>query len=325
VFAVATLAGSGHLPNWGQYLAYVKEFLLGGRAGSITYGFANWSPGLAVYGGALISAAAVVLLCRRQPGLARTNPARTVALAGSTAYAIAILSYTDNRSSTYLFLYVALPVLIAATVWLALMLAPESGLSSRIRLGGLTGALAIAVLLLAGAWPTVGGHFNRSALAHFYPGGGFRAALHRLWHAPPIDPRAPVGISLLDRYVPARRALILFPTVPDLGTEILIRSHRANLLPIGDPKADGLVPTVWTARIRAGLRQIHAGQRLLTDETAFRVIVDLRNPAVHPLTAPIDGGGVEVEWILRYLDQRFRIRPIGAASGGLVVATLARR
>ena len=325
VFALATLIGSGHLPDWGQYIAYGREFLLGGRAGSITYGFANWSPGLAVYAGALISAAAVVLLCRRRPELARSNPARTVALAGSTFYAIAILSYTDNRSSTYLFLYVALPLLIAATLWLALVLAPASGLAPRLRLSSLTAALVIAVLLLAGAWPQVATHFNRTALAHFYPGGGLRAALHRLWHAPPFDPRTPVGIRLLNSDVRSRRVIILLPTVPDLGTEILIRSHRSNLLPIGDPKADGLVPSVWLPRVRAALQSIRPGQRILIDDEALKAIRELRNPSVDPLKAPVDGGGVEAEWILRYLDQRFEIRPITRAPDGLIVAELARR
>jgi hypothetical protein len=325
VFALATLIGSGHLPDWGQYLAYGREFLLGGRAGSITYGFANWSPGLAVYAGALISLTAVVLLCRRRPDLARSSPARTVALAGSTLYAIAILSYTDNRSSTYLFLYVALPLLIAATLWLALVLAPASGLPPRLRFSGLLAALAVAVLLLAGAWPQIGTHLNRTALAHFYPGGGLRAALHRLWHAPAFDPRTPVGIRLLDRYVGARRVIILLPTVPDLGTEILIRSHRANLLPIGDPKADGLVPSVWLPRVRSALRSIRPGQRILIDDEALTAIRELRNPAVDPLTAPVDGGGVEAEWILRYLDQRFRIVPVARAPDGLIVAELEGR
>jgi hypothetical protein len=325
VFALATLIGSGHLPDWGQYLAYGREFLLGGRAGSITYGFANWSPGLAVYAGALISAAALVLLCWRRPDLARANPTRTVALAGSTFYAIAILSYTDNRSSTYLFLFVALPLLLAATLWLSLILAPGSRLPSRIRLSGLAAALAVSVLLLAGAWPQAGTHFNRTALAHFYPGGGLRAALHRLWHAPAFDPRTPVGIQLLDRYMRSRRVIILLPTVPDLGTEILIRSHRSNLLPIGDPKADGLVPSVWLPRVRAALRGIRPGQRILIDDEALKAIRELRNPAVDPLKAPVDGGGVEAEWILRYLDQRFVIRPIARSPDGLIVAELEGR
>jgi hypothetical protein len=325
VLAVATLAGSGHLPDWGEYLAYGREFLLGGKAGSITYGFADWSPGLAVFGGALLSAAAVVLLCARRPEIARANPARTVALAGSTVYAIAILAYTDNRSSTYLFLYVALPLLIAGTLWLALMLAPESRLPARLRAGGLAVALAIGVLLLAGAWPAVGTHFNRTALAHFYPGGGLRAALHRLRHPPAIDPRTPVGIQLLDRYVPGRKVMILVPALPDLGIEIEMRSHRSNLLPIGDPAEDGLVGSVWLPRIRSALAKVRPGQRILIDQPTLKVIRDLRNPAVDPLRSTVDGGGTEVEWILRYLDRRFRIRPLYRAPDGLIIAVLAPR
>jgi hypothetical protein len=183
----------------------------------------------------------------------------------------------------------------------------------------------IAALLLAGAWPTIGTHFNRTALAHFYPGGGLRAALHRLWHPPPIDPRTPEGTRLLDRYIGSQRVIVLFPTVPDLGTEILIRSHRSNLLPIGDPKADGLVPSVWLPRVRSALRAIGPGQRILIDDQALTVIRHLRNPAVDPLKAPIDGGGVQAEWILRYLDQRFEIKPLVRAPDGLVVAVLVRR
>ena len=160
-----------------------------------------------MYAGALISAAAIVLLIWRRPG---AGPAATRRCSwrwpASTAYAIAILSYTDNRSSTYLFLYVALPLLIAATLWLALILAPASALPVRLRLRR---AWPRRSRSRCCCWPArgraIGTHFNRTALAHFYPGGGLRAALHRLWHPPAIDPRAPVGIRLLDRYVPGHR------------------------------------------------------------------------------------------------------------------------
>ena len=123
----------------------------------------------------------------------------------------------------------------------------------------------------------------------------------------------------------ARRVIILLPTVPDLGTEILIRSHRSNLLPIGDPKADGLVPSVWLPRVRAALREVRTGQRILIDDEALKAIRELRNPSVDPLKAPVDGGGVEAEWILRYLDQRFQIKPLARAPDGLIVAQLERR
>src|SRR5436305_6174364 len=61
VFALATLIGSGHLPDWGQYAAYVGEFLLGGTAGSITYGSSDWCAGLAADAAARLSTAANVL------------------------------------------------------------------------------------------------------------------------------------------------------------------------------------------------------------------------------------------------------------------------
>ena len=151
------------------------------------------------------AAAVVLLLCAQARSSRGANPARAVALAGSTAYAIAMLSYTDNRSSTYLFLYVALPLLLAGTLWLALMLAPERGCRRGSRGSASPRRSRWRAADLAGAWPAVGPHFIATALAHFYPGGGLRAALHRLWHPPPIDPRAPEGIALLDRYVPGAR------------------------------------------------------------------------------------------------------------------------
>ncbi len=325
VFAVATLIGSGHLPDWGQYLAYLREFLFGGTAGTITYGFANWSPGLAVDAAALVSAAALILLVLRKPTLARADPPVLVGLAGSTAYSIALLSYTDNRSSTYLLLYVALPLVIAATLWLALILAPASRLPRIVRRSALASALTIVVLLLSAAWPTIGGHFSRTALARAYPNGGLTSALHRLWHPPPIDPRAPVAIALLDRYMPGRRAVILLPTLPDLGTEIVMRSHRANLLPIGDPKADGLVSSVWLPRVRSALARLKPGQRILIDDQALKVIADMRRLGVNPLHGAIDGGGIEVEWILRELDRRWRIEPIHSGPDGFIVAELVPR
>jgi hypothetical protein len=325
ILALATLAGTGQLPAWGRYLAYVRAFLLGGRAGSITFGFASWSPGLAAYGGAIASAAGIVLLARRRAALASSQPVLVVALAGATAYSIALLSYTDNRSSTYLFLYVALPLLIAGTLWLALIMAPDAFLELRVRRRALAGALAVSVLLVSGAWPSMSSRFSWSALAHAYPGGGLRAALHRLWHPPPIDPRSVEGIALLRRYIPGRRVIILLPTLPDLGTEILLRDHRYNLLPIGDPKQDSLVPSVWLSQMRAALARLRPGQRILIDRSALKIVADLRRLHLNPLTHEIDGGQLQTDWILRSLDRSFQIRPLARSRDGLIVAELALR
>lgn len=325
IFALATLAGTGQLPHWEQYLAYVHALLLGGQAGEITYGFANWSPGLAVYGGALVSAAAFFLVARYRPKLARRNATLVVALAATTAYSIALLSYADNRSSTYFFLYVSLPLLLAAALWLGLVLSDESRVPRPVRRGALTAALGVAVLLFSGAWPSIGSHFSRTALARAYPGGGLLRSLDRLWRPPPIDPRAPEGVRLLDRYMPARRSLILLPTSPDLGTEILMRSGRANLLPIGDPEADSLVPTVWLPRMRLAVRQVKAGQRVLVNLAGLHVLSELRRSSLNAVRAPIEGGSSELEWILHALDERFKFLLVHRGSDGLLVDRLVRR
>ena len=326
LLASITLVGSGHLPDWGQYLTYIHSFLLGGEAGAISYGFSRWSPGLAVGAATFASATALVLLMRRAPLIARRERIALVALAGATAYEIGLLSYIDNRSSTYLLPYVALPLVIAGAIWLALALRRRGDLPNVARRGGLAAAIAVAVLVIASAWPSIDRNFSESALAHAYPGGGLRAAVHRLWHPPPIDPRAPEGVRLLNRYAPGRKALIVLPVAPDLGVEILMRGHRTNSMFIADPVDDSLVPSLWMAKLTAQVRRLQAGQRLLIDRDALTVLDGLRaHPNIDPAKHPIDGGNQELEWLLREIDRRFRLRPIYRDPDGLIVAELVPR
>jgi hypothetical protein len=326
LFAGATLVGSGHLPAWGQYLAFIHELLLGGREGSITYGFDHWSPGLALGAACLASAVALVLLVRRMPTIAAEELPRVVALAGTTAYSIASFSYTDNRSATYLLLYVSLPMLIAGTLWLDLLLRAGPHVARGLRLGALAFTLSVAVLLVSAAWPSVGSHFSRSVLAHAYPGGGLSTALHRLTHPPPLDPRAPAGQRLLARYMPGKRALVVLPGEDDLAIEILMRSKRTDSLFIGDPNMDGFVPSVWVPKVRQEIAQLRPGDRILTDRTAPTVLAILRaHPEIDPLKQFVAPGAPQLNWILREIDKRFVMRPIATDPSGLVVAQLEPR
>jgi hypothetical protein len=326
LLALITLLISGRLPDWGQYLTYIRSFLFGGEAGAISYGFSHWSPGLAVGAGALASAAAVLLLVRRAPAVARGRPLSLVALSGTTAYAIALLSYTDNRSSTYLLPYVTLPLMIAAVLWLALLLGSRHDCSPAVRRAGLAFALAVAVLVIAAAWPSIPHNFSQTAMARAYPGGGLHSALHRLSHPPPIDPRAPEGVRLLDRYVPGRRALILLPTAADLGVEILMRGGRTNSLFISDPVDDSLVPSMWMEKLTAEVGRLRAEARLLIDRGTLAVLAGLRaRPAIDPEAHPIEGGDQQLEWLLRQINRRFAIQPIYRDRDGLIVAQLISR
>jgi hypothetical protein len=325
VLALATLLVADRLPDWGQYLTYLRSFLLGGRAGAISYGFADWSPGLAVGVAAFASAAGALLLVRRAPAAARGAPAALIAIAGASAYAIGLLSYADNRSSTYLLPYVALPLVIAAGLWLTLLLRSGTA-ASAVRRGGVVFTVALAALVVSAAWPSIGPNFSNSALAHAYPGGGLRAAVHRLWHPPPIDPRAPEAVRLLNRYMPAHAALVVLPTDPDLGVEILMRAHRVNSLFLGDPVDDSLVPSLWMSRLSAQVAALTAGRRLLIDRGTEQVLAQLRaHPEVDPQAHPVNGGDQQLEWVLRALDRRFEIRPVYRDPNGLIVAQLAAR
>jgi hypothetical protein len=326
--AALTLIATGQLPDWDQYLVYVRALVFGSvNAGQISYGFANWSPGLAVGVGWAVSAAALALMLWRRRELARAERLGVTALAGLTAYGVALFSYTDNRSSTYLLPYVALPQLLAAVLWLVLIWRRRAPLGIPARRALLAIPLAVATVMLAAAWPTISANFSRSALAHAYPGGGLPAALRRLEHPPAIDPRAPVGEALLARYAPARRALVLLPEWPDLGTEILMRSHRSNLLFMGDPKADGFIDSSeWRGRIARQLTHIRAGQRLVTDATGLKVVRELRGrPDLYAITPGLGSLNPQLDWILHQLDRRFGLRTVDRDPSGLIVAQLVAR
>jgi hypothetical protein len=328
VLALGTLIGSGQLPDWGQYLYYVRALVLGGTsAGQISYGFADWSPGLAVGAAGLASMLALVLWIRRAPAMARHHRLLVLALSGLTAYSVALLSYTDNRSSTYLLPYVALPLLLGCALWLWVLRRLAPGMPAwGARLGGVV-ALAVAVLMLGAAWPTIGARFSVSALAHAYPGGGLRAALQRLLHPPAIDPRAPEGERLLDRFSRGASTLVLLPDWPDLATEILIRSHRRNALFIGDPKADAFIDSrAWTGKLGEQIEHLPVGTRILTDASGLSVVARLRGrPDAYAIVHPLDQLNPQLEWILHRLDERFTLVPVARSGSGYVVAELRAR
>jgi hypothetical protein len=337
LFAVATLAGTGQLPDWGQYLAYLHAFLFGGL-GDLTYDFSRWSPGLAVGAVYLASAAAIVLLLRRRPGLVRRARVTLLALTGTTAYGIFLFSYYVDRSGDHVLPYVSLPALLVAALWLGMVLRPDGDLARTTRAGVLTVGLSVAVLLVAVAWSSIGARFERSALAHAFPGGeSARVALDRLWHFPPLSAKAVQGERLLDRFMPGeRRSLVLVRQ--NLDTEILMRSGRANRVDLGDPLDYEFVAEQRVPGVRDTVAALQPGQRLLLDQQALDALRQIRtdpafdplhkpNPAIDPLTrsAPVSKISRLQAYALQEINERFRLRPIYRDQQGFVVAELRER
>jgi hypothetical protein len=330
--ALATLAAAGRLPDWGQYFAYLHAFLAG-QLGDFTYDFSHWSPGLAVGAAYLASAAAVALLVGARRPLVARERSTVLALTGLTAYGVVLFSYFDDRSADHVLVYVSLPALLAAALWASLALRSRPEMPLAALRGGFAVGSAIAALLFAVAWSSIGPRFDHSALAKALPGNGtLGAALHRLWHFPPIDPQAPAGQRLLARYMPGeRRSAVLVK--PDLGTEVLLRSGRANRLPLADPWEDSFVVGQRMPALREAIARLTAGDRMLLDRGILAWRARLR---AHPQENPI--GRIEAAraalrtstaplqaWAIGQIDRRFPMRVVRRDPTGLVVVELARR
>ena len=327
IFAAATLAAAGELPDWGQYLAFLRGFLFG-KLGEVTYDFSSWSPGLAVAAGYMASAAAIALLLTRRPDLARREWPAVVSLSGTTAYGIALFSYFVDRSGDGILPYVCLPALLTATLWIGLLLRIPVEVPRRIRLGALAFGLSVAALAVSIAWSSVSERFPRSALAHAAPRGkSLRDALDRLGDPPPLDSRAPAGELVLDRYLPGEHR-VLIVTVPDLGVEILIRGGRANQLPFGDPIEDSFIASERLPLLREAVADLEPGTRLLLDRAALDALATIRSTGHSDrrgaLTDLGDLAPLQLR-VLEWIEERFRLRRVHSDGGWFTVAELALR
>lgn len=331
LLAGLTLAFSGSLPAWGRYLETLYAFLAG-PVGDLTYDFTSFSAGFPVIAAYLASAVGIGVLWRSRPELLRREPVATAALTGTTAYGIALFSYFVNRSGDHIVPYVSLPAIVLGVLWLSLVRrTPELGGRRGWRAGlalGL-GAAALAVSVAASSFDT---RVPQSALGLAVPGGNsVPAALERLRDPPPLDPGAPQAVRFLEELMPdEERSLVL--TSADLGVEALVRSGRANLLPLADPWEDSLVPYQHLDALRETVTELEPGRRMLIDEQAGNVFAALRaepsrDPIVNPLgtttIVPIGLSSLQ-QWALREIGERFRLRTV-TDGGDLRVVELVPR
>ncbi len=322
-----TLVRAGRLPDYGLYLAFVRSFAFG-TVGSITYDFSRWSAGLAVGVAHAALAMALILVVRRRRDIVERQKTAMTALCGLTAYGIILFSYFDDRSADHILPYVCLPALLAGTVWLSLLLRGALGTTRPARLGGLAFALGLCVLLSSVAWSSVGERFSRSALGHLVPGGAsVRLALHRLWHEPPLDPRAAEGVELVARYMPASDRLLTLVS-PDLETEILLRANRTNVLGLAYPTEDSFVADRFVAELRRAVARLRPGDRLLTQTDGLRTLATLRaQPARDAVTDPVHASPLAPlqQWVLQRIGERYDLAVVHRDADGFIVASLTPR
>ncbi len=331
LLAGLTVIESGELPDWGRYADILRAFLTGG-IGEFTFDFPPWSPAFLVGALYFCSALAVGLLIRLRPALAAANRPAVIALAGSTAYGVALFSYFVNRSAEHILPYLSLPAVLVVALWLHLT--RPAGVAERPRSLAFAAAAAAASLMVATAWAGAGNRFSESALAHLAPGGAsIGGALDRLGDLPAIDPEAPAGVRLLAEAMPGEERSVVL-TDADLSIEILSRAGRGSALPLSDPWEESFVPEQHVDAIHEAVAELEAGDRLLIDEYGLG---DHRGYLADPARDPIDDpfletGGFVVfglanvqQLALKELGLRFRLRTVATAEGGLRVVELVPR
>ena len=319
LFAVAALVATGHLPAWGQYLAFLDQFLTG-PLGDLTYDFDRWSAGLGLGAVYLASALALLVVLKVRLPLAAERVTAFTAIAGVTAYGLVQFAYLVDRSAEHVVVYVALPAVMAVALWLALVIDTRSRAAAVVVTG------AAAVLLVGAGWSSVQRPLERSALSQLLPGGDSpRAAIARLRAFPAIDSAAPEGERLLDTHIPGERHSVVL-VEPNLSVEVLTRRKRANALPLSNPREDDFTFDERLPGLLEAVRELEPGRRVLIDAGALAAMVELRrNPRSRVRTQGSATVSILQARALEAIDRRFRLRLVQRGSGGLAVAELLDR
>lgn len=318
-FALATLAASGELPDWGLYMTYLRDFLTG-DVGDITYDIPAWSPGIAVGVAWGVAAIALITVVISNSDWLRDRRATLVALAGLTGFGICLFSYFVNRSLDHVLPYLCLPLVLVVAIWLNEILRTDR-LGVLPRGAALASALAVSALAVSIVMPAASDRARSSALAHFVPGGSSPGeALRRLWNMPELVEGATSGAVLLEEYMPGetRSAVI---TRPDLDVAILVRADRANRFGITDAKEASWVPGPHLAVIDDAVDGFERGDRMLLDEGAYEALLELRRDPGANLDALHERTSLEpIQFrALAGIAERFREVIVARRSGFVVV------
>jgi len=316
--ALGTLIVAGQLPDWTSYLAFLREFSVGPLNRIPAQ---PWWSGVVVGALYFASAAAVAAVVSRARDFASENGPALMAIAGMTAFGVATLTYAVRFSHDDAVMRLSLPALMLAALWIHL--AARSGLARPTRTALAATGFWLAALLLVQGWNDFERKAGRAPLVAALPGvaGSIEDDISRTWSNPPIDGRLVAAEGLIDRYWPNEsRALVLL--FPDLNNEVLMRSGRANLLPIAYPTADNFISEETWDRVRPAVDQIESGTLMLTER--FYLTPGARRDYIAPGSPALS---LE-QMVIDRIRSRFELQPVAGEGDGdtelLVVRLVAR-
>jgi hypothetical protein len=313
---IAIRVVAGAWPDWSGYLAYISLYSAGGF-GTLPLDF--WSPGLLMAAFIFLSAVGVVTVARDER-VPASGPV-LAGLAGFTGFAASAFTYFLGRSHPNNLLNLLLPVCALGALWASIFLAPGERDRRAWRMAPVAFVLIVAASLTVFGFPGAVQRWPLTAFAEAVPfadghlpgrGQSLRASLGDLWagrtHNVSIVDH---GAVLLQRYDSSDGpALVVLPensgTVPQT-TDILLRVHRDNRLPIGETEEDNLILSFVWPRIAAAIDAVPDGTILLT----FRPMPQTKPPIV--------------QRTLSELRQRFDFEILETSPDGLQVIRLHSR
>jgi len=110
--------------------------------------------------------------------------------------------------------------------------------------------------------------------------------------------------------------------LPDLETEILIRSGRVDQLPFSDPIEDSFVRSEHLSDLRAAVEELRPGDRMLVDRLALDAFARLKAHPGSLVVTEFTGPGQLAplqEYVLRQIGERFGLRPLHRDRDFLIV------
>jgi hypothetical protein len=301
-----TLIASGQFPDWGPYLAMVREYSSGELNRIVA---PPWWVGVAVGGFLFASGVAVAAIVARAPRFEAENRPALVAITGLTAFGIVVHTYGVRFSSEDYVARADLPSLMVMALWVELAL--RSGLARPARVAIAAAGFSLAALLMVAGGDHLEREAGRSALIAALPGNGrsVESEVSHAWDNPAVQPRAPVAEMLLDRYWSgADRALVLLNS--DLAVEALMRTERLNLLPVSAVLADDVIAEESWERVGPAVDAIEPGTLMLTE--SFYLTPGARRDYVEPGSGPLE---LE-QLIINRLRERFRLRRVAVEKVG---------
>jgi hypothetical protein len=312
---VGTRVLAGVWPDWGGYLAYLRLYSVG-EFGNLPLDF--WSPGL-LMGAAIFLSAVGVISVARDERAAVSGPV-LVGLVGFTGFAVSTFTYFLGRSHPNNLLNLLLPFCALGCLWASVFLGPQRQHRSAWRVVGVALVLAVAATLVVLGVPGAQHRWSQTAFAQAVPfadgrmpgqgGEAVRGSLGDLWAGRTNDDsRVDNAAKLLQRYDPGDGpALVVLPEsttemIMDT-TEVLLKVHRVNLLPISVPLQNDLISSHEWPRVVAAIDAMPDGTILVTSTRVAQI-----GPALLQRT-------------LGELQQRFDFQVLENSSDGLQVIRL---